>query len=67
MYHNGAEVKFLRIEPVRIYAVVTAVLALVAHYNPDLPSPLILGVAAAVLGVGEAVRSQVSPLAKDNE
>lgn len=51
----------LKNEPVRIYAVVTAVLALVAHYVPDLPVALWAGVAAAILGVGEVVRSKVTP------
>ncbi|MFI9721537.1 hypothetical protein ACIHFE_18100 [Streptomyces sp. NPDC052396] len=40
----------------RLYAVLVAVLALVAHYVPTLPTALILGVAAAVLGTGEAVQ-----------
>ncbi|MEW2034910.1 hypothetical protein AB0901_30965 [Streptomyces roseifaciens] len=47
---------FIRTHPARIYAVLVAAVALVAHYIPDLPSPLILALAAAVLGVGEAVQ-----------
>ncbi|MET9617127.1 hypothetical protein [Kitasatospora indigofera] len=39
----------------RIYAVLVAVLALVAHYVPSLPSVLVLGVIGAALGAGEAV------------
>ena len=54
----------LRNNPVRIYAVVAAALALVAHYVPDLPSPLILALAAALLGVGESVRASVVPVRK---
>ncbi|MFF4392400.1 hypothetical protein ACFY0G_37465 [Streptomyces sp. NPDC001552] len=33
-----------------------AALALVAHYRPELPSALVLGLVAAVLGIGEAVQ-----------
>ncbi|WP_282793684.1 hypothetical protein [Streptomyces sp. CC224B] len=47
---------FIKAHATRIYAVLVAVLALVAHYLPDLPTALILGVGAAVLGVGEAVQ-----------
>ncbi|MFC9651453.1 hypothetical protein [Streptomyces sp. NPDC056937] len=47
---------FIRDHATRAYAVLVAVLALVAHYVPSLPSALILGVAAAVLGAGEAVQ-----------
>ncbi|MGW2860826.1 hypothetical protein [Streptomyces sp. NPDC001205] len=47
---------FVRTHPARIYAVLVAALALVVHYVPDLPSALILGLAAAVLGMGEAVQ-----------
>lgn len=52
----------LKNNPVRIMAVVSAVLALVAHYVPDLPTLLLLAIAAAILGTGEAVRSQVAPV-----
>jgi hypothetical protein len=45
--------------------VTVAGLALASHYLPDLPVPLILGLAAAILGLGagttEAVRSRVTP------
>lgn len=51
--------------PVRLYAVAAAALALVVHYVPSLPTPLILALVAAVLGVGgEAVRRQVAPMSK---
>lgn len=53
-----------RFEPVRWYAIFAAVLAVVAHYV-DIPTPLFLGVAAAVLGGGtEAVRGVVAPTIK---
>ena len=52
----------IRRNPVRIYSVVVACLALVAQYVPDLPTALILGVLAAILGTGEVVRSKVVPL-----
>ena len=47
---------FITTHPARIYAVLVATVALVAHYVPDLPSALVLGLAAAVLGTGEAVQ-----------
>ncbi|CAM5362905.1 hypothetical protein GCM10010329_85050 [Streptomyces spiroverticillatus] len=47
---------FIKSHPARIYAVLVAALALVVHYVPELPSALILGLAAAVLGTGEAVQ-----------
>ncbi|MET9602575.1 MULTISPECIES: hypothetical protein [Streptomyces] len=47
---------FVKTHATRLYAVLVAVLALVAHYVPALPTVLILGVAAAVLGTGEAVQ-----------
>ncbi|WP_327304730.1 hypothetical protein OG730_15090 [Streptomyces sp. NBC_01298] len=48
--------QFIKTHPARIYAVLVAALALVVHYVPALPSALILGLAAAVLGIGEAVQ-----------
>ncbi|MER5887129.1 hypothetical protein ABT160_25175 [Streptomyces sp. NPDC001941] len=48
--------EFIKTHPARIYAVVVAALALTAHFVPSLPSALILGVVAAVLGTGEAVQ-----------
>ncbi|WP_330174542.1 hypothetical protein OG875_13910 [Streptomyces sp. NBC_01498] len=49
-------VEFVQKHAARIYTVAVALLALVAHYAPELPSALILGVVAAVLGTGEAVQ-----------
>ncbi|MFJ4666738.1 hypothetical protein [Kitasatospora purpeofusca] len=46
---------FVRTHAARIYALAVAVLALVAHFVPALPSALVLGVVAAALGFGEAV------------
>ncbi|MEU9707467.1 hypothetical protein AB0E21_02440 [Streptomyces sp. NPDC047967] len=48
--------EFIKAHPARIYAVAVAALALVAHYVPELPSALVLGLVAAVLGTGEAVQ-----------
>lgn len=48
--------QFLKSHAARLYAVVVALLALVAHFVPDLPSELVLGLVAAILGVGEAVQ-----------
>ncbi|MFD8115442.1 hypothetical protein [Streptomyces microflavus] len=47
---------FIKTHPARIYAVAVAALALVAHYVPALPSALVLGLVAAVLGTGEAIQ-----------
>jgi hypothetical protein len=52
----------LRTNPVRIYAVIAATVALVAHFVPGLPVVLVLALAAAVLGVGEGVRAVVAPM-----
>ncbi|MFD9629801.1 hypothetical protein [Streptomyces violascens] len=49
-------ITFIRQHPARIYAVAVAALALVAHYQPELPTALVLGLVAAVLGTGEAVQ-----------
>ncbi|MFD7591728.1 hypothetical protein ACFV6D_01675 [Kitasatospora sp. NPDC059812] len=57
--------KFITTHPARLYAVLVSVLALVAHYVPELPGALILAVAAAVLGTGEAVQRVEN--AKTNE
>ena len=54
----------LKTNPVRIYAVATAALALVAHYVEDLPTALVLALVAAVLGVGEGVRAKVTPTSR---
>lgn len=48
--------QFIKAHPARIYAVAVATLALVAHFVPELPSALVLGLVAAVLGTGEAVQ-----------
>ena len=53
---------FVRAHAMRIYAVVAALLALVIHYLPDLPSDLIMGVVAALLGIGEAMQRTRSTL-----
>ncbi|UFQ15501.1 MULTISPECIES: hypothetical protein [Streptomyces] len=48
--------QFIKTHPARIYAMAVAALALVAHYVPELPSALVLGLVAAVLGTGEVVQ-----------
>lgn len=45
--------------PVRLYSIAVAALALLQHYAADLPTALIGALVAAILGVGEAVRSKV--------
>jgi hypothetical protein len=60
--------EFLRREPVRVLAVLTAATAVVSRYVADFPTDLVLGLAAAVLGVGgEIARSQVTPTVKTPE
>ena len=52
----------IRVNPVRVYNFVAAVLAVAVYFAPDLPVPAILGAVAALLGVGEVVRSKVTPM-----
>lgn len=54
----------IKTNPVRLYAIASALLALVAFYVPGLPVVLILGVVAAILGTGETVRRHVAPMSK---
>lgn len=57
--------EFLKREPVRVLAVVTAVTAIITRYVADFPTDLVLGLAAAVLGIGgEVARTQVTPNTK---
>lgn len=51
----------LKVEPVRIYSIAVAALAIVAFYFPSLPVALIVALVAAILGVGEGVRHAVTP------
>lgn len=59
-----AMLEAIKNNPVRIYAIASAVLALVAFYLPTIPTALILALVAAVLGSGEVVRAQVTPTRK---
>lgn len=54
----------LALEPVRLYSIAAAALALAAHFIPTLPVGLVLALVAAVLGVGQKVRASVAPMAK---
>lgn len=49
---------YIKRNVVRVYALVVAALALLAHYVPGLPSDLVLGVVAAALALvaGETVQ-----------
>lgn len=47
---------FIHAHSTRLYGIAAAALALVAYYVPDLPTELILALAAATLGTGEAVQ-----------
>ena len=51
--------RILRTEPVRLYAVIGAAVAIGAYFIPSGAWPLVLALGAAVLGVGEGVRQQV--------
>ncbi len=56
--------KFLDVikhNPVRVLVIITAATALLARYVAGFPTDLVLGLAAAVLGVGgEVTRTQVT-------
>lgn len=55
-------VEAIKNNPVRIYTVTIAVVALVARYVADFPTDLVLGLIAAVLGIGgEVTRAAVTP------
>lgn len=54
----------IKSNPVRLYAVASALVALVAAFVPALPTVAVLGVIAALLGVGEVTRASVTPNAK---
>jgi len=47
--------------PVRVYTVLVAAIAVVAFYVPSIPVALIITLVAAILGVGEGVRAAVTP------
>jgi hypothetical protein len=47
---------FLKSHPARIYGLIVALLPVVAHFLPDVPTEAVLAVAAAILGTGEAVQ-----------
>lgn len=50
--------------PVRCYSVCAAALVLVVFYVPGLPVPAVMGLLAALFGLGgEAVRNNVTPAA----
>lgn len=51
--------RILKTEPVRLYSVAVAAVALAAYFVPTDAWPLVLALIAAVLGTGQAVRSQV--------
>ncbi len=51
--------RILKTEPVRLYSIAMAAVALAAYFVPTDAWPLVLGLIAAVLGTGQAVRSQV--------
>ena len=47
--------------PVRLYTVIVAALPLVQHYYSALPVELVVALSAAIFGIGEGVRSVVTP------
>jgi len=52
---------FLANEPVRVYEILVALMALVVLAVPDFPVALVLAFLVPVLGLGEVVRSKVTP------
>lgn len=58
----------VRREPVRTMAVATILVGIVARYVADFPTDAVLGLLAAVLGVGsEVARAKVTPTVKAAE
>lgn len=55
-YLEGEHMTFIKAHAARLYAVAVSLLALAAHFYPDVPSELILGAVVAFLGLGEAVQ-----------
>ncbi|MFI1796343.1 hypothetical protein ACH427_03135 [Streptomyces sp. NPDC020379] len=53
--------EFIKAHSARILAVVSAALALVVYYVPDLPDALIYAFAVALLGGGEVTQRVVVP------
>ncbi len=51
-----ALLEFTKRHPARVYGVITALVALLAHFLPTLPVALVLGVFAAILLGGESVQ-----------
>ena len=54
--------RILKTEPVRLYSIAMAVVALAAYFVPTNAWPLVLALVASVLGLGHATRSTVTPL-----
>lgn len=50
-------------EPVRLYSIAAALVAIGAYFVPSGAWPLVLALVAAVVGGGVGVRSQVTPIA----
>lgn len=50
-------------EPVRLYSIAAALVALGAYFIPSGAWPLVLALVAAVVGGGVGVRSHVTPVA----
>lgn len=51
--------RILRTEPVRLYSIGVAFFAVAAYFVPSGAWPLVIGLLAAILGLGEGARSQV--------
>lgn len=57
----------IRNNPVRIYSIFVAALTLLVYYVPSLPETAILGLVAAVCGLGgEITRGNVTPMNRVN-
>jgi hypothetical protein len=55
-------IEAIKNNPVRLYGILVTGMAIVTFYLPDLPTALLLAFLAAILGVGEKVRANVTPM-----
>lgn len=57
-------IEAIKNNPVRVYAIIVALLPIIAIYVTTLPVGLLLTLAAAILGVSEVPRQLVTPTRK---
>lgn len=57
-------IELIKLYPVRVMAVITAIISVLAFYFGDVPWPLVLAVFAAIVGGGETAAHFVTPMEK---